>query len=136
MPSLNLQGRGSITLGRYCSLGVLPSPSFEARYPEAKLVIGERVFINNNVTIIADKSPITIGDNALISSDFTCFGSNFHSLNPDERMTSDYKCKPVNIGRNVFIGAKVTILQGVTIGKNSMFGAGMVGYKCSWKCNC
>lgn len=131
--SLNLQGRGSITLGRDCSLGVYPSPNLyygecylEARHPEAKLVIGERVFINNNAAIIADKSNISIGDDTLIGPGFTCFDSNFHSLNPDKRVTGDYKCKPVTIGRNVFIGANVTILNGVTIGDNSVIGSGIV----------
>lgn len=131
--SLHLQGRGSIILGRDCSLGVYPSPNLyhgecylEARHPEAKLIIGERVFINNNVAIIADKSQISIGDDTLIGPGFTCFDSNFHSLNPDKRVTGNYKCKPVTIGCNVFIGANVTILQGVTIGDNSVIGAGIV----------
>lgn len=131
--SLNLQGRGQIHLGRYCVLGVYPSPNLyhgecylEARHPEAKLVIGDRVFINNNATIIADKSMITIGDDTLIGPGFTCFDSNFHPFHPDKRLSSDYSCKPVNIGKNVFIGANVTILQGVTIGDNSIIGAGMV----------
>ncbi|GKR01025.1 hypothetical protein KAM469_25760 [Aeromonas caviae] len=130
--SLNLQGRGSITLGGDCSLGVYPSPNLyhgecylEARHPEARLVIGERVFINNNAAIIADKSQISIGDDTLIGPGFTCFDSNFHPLNPDKRVTSDYRCKPVTIGHNVFIGANVTVLQGVTIGNNSVIGAGV-----------
>ncbi|TOP40808.1 DapH/DapD/GlmU-related protein, partial [Vibrio parahaemolyticus] len=50
--------------------------------------------------------------------------SNFHPLSPDKRKTSDYTCKPIIIGRNVFIGANVTILQGVEIGDNSVIGAG------------
>lgn len=131
--SLNLQGRGPITLGRDCSLGIYPSPNLyygecylEARNPDAKLVIGERVFIKNNAVIIADESQIIIGDDTLIGPGFTCFDCNFHPLHPYKRMTSDYKCKPVNIGRHVFIGANVTILQGVTIGDNSVICAGAV----------
>lgn len=131
--SLHLQGSGQITLGRNCSLGVYPSPNLyhgecylEARHPEAKLIIGERVFINNNATIIADKSIVTIGDDTLIGPGFTCFDSNFHPLHPNKRLSGDYKCKPVSIGNNVFIGAGVTILQGVTIGDNSVISAGVV----------
>ena len=131
--SLSLQGRGKIVLGNACSLGVYPSPNLyhgecylEARNPESKLVIGNRVFINNNATIIADKSLIHIGDDTLIGPNFTCFDSNFHPLCPTKRLSADYRCKPVRIGRNVFIGANVTILQGVNIGENSVIGAGVV----------
>ncbi len=131
--SLHLQGRGEITLGRDCSLGVYPSPNLyhgecylEARHPEAKIVIGDRVFINNNAAIIADKSVINIGDDTLIGPNFTCFDSNFHSLHPEKRLSNDYRSKPVTIGRNVFIGANVTVLQGVNIGDNSVIGAGAV----------
>lgn len=116
-----------------CSLGVYPSPNFyqgecylDARNPEAELIIGERVFINNNATIIADKSSIQIGDDTLIGPNFTCFDSNFHPLAPNKRLSSDYQSKPVTIGKNVSIGANVTILQGVTVGDNNVVGAGIV----------
>ena len=35
-------------------------------------------------------------------------------------------CKPVRIRRNVWVGANVTILPGVTIGENAVIGAGSV----------
>ncbi|WP_310596827.1 hypothetical protein [Aeromonas aquatica] len=56
-----------------------------------KKVIGDRVFINNDTTIIADESQISIADDTLIGPGFTCFDSNFYSLNPDKRVTGDYK---------------------------------------------
>ena len=34
--------------------------------------------------------------------------------------------KPINIGDNVWLGANVTVLPGVTIGKNSVIGAGSI----------
>ncbi|MGU5558853.1 DapH/DapD/GlmU-related protein [Aeromonas caviae] len=76
--------------------------------------------------IIADKTTISIGDNTLIGPNFTCFDSNFHSLHPDKRLSCDYSCKPVRIGENVFIGANVTVLLGVSIGDNSVIGAGAI----------
>ncbi|TNI18535.1 transferase [Aeromonas salmonicida] len=133
--SLNIQGRGEIALGHSCSLGFYPSPNMyhgecylEARYPDSKLIIGDRVFINNNAVVIADKSIIVIGDDTLIGPNFFCIGSNFHPLNPTKRLTSEYQSKPIYIGRNVFIGANVTILQGVTIGDNSVIAAGTTIY--------
>jgi maltose O-acetyltransferase len=131
--ALNLQGQGKVNLNDGCVLGVYPSPNLfhgefylEARSATAQITIGERVYINNNAVIIADKTAITIGDETLIGPNFICFDSNFHSLHPAKRLSSDYHCKPVSIGRNVFIGANVTILQGVTIGDNSVIGAGAV----------
>jgi len=130
--SLTFQGNGTLILRDRCMLGVYPSPNvyngefyIEARKESAKIEIGERVFINNNAIIIADKSSITIGDNTLIGPNFVCFDSNFHPINPSKRLSSDYSCKPVKIGRNVFIGANVTLLQGVTVGDNSIIGAGL-----------
>lgn len=120
-------------LGDGCSLGVYPSPNLyhgecyiEARNPEAEVVIGERVFINNNATIIADKSSIQIGDDTLIGPNFMCFDSNFHPLDPNKRLSSDYQSNPVKIGKNVFIGANVMILKGTIIGDDSIIGAGCV----------
>lgn len=131
--SLNLQGKGLVTLGDGCMLGIYPSPNLyrgecylEARATNSEINIGKHVYINNNAIIIADKTSISIGDNTLIGPNFVCFDSNFHSLHPDKRLSTDYRCKPVNIGRNVFIGANVTILQGVTVGDNSVIGAGSV----------
>lgn len=131
--SLNIQGKGKITLSDGCVLGVYPSPNFyngefylEARNLSASIQIGKRVFINNNAIIIADKTNISIGDDTLIGPNFICFDSNFHPLTANNRLSQNYSCKPVTIGRNVFIGANVTILQGVTIGDNSVIGAGVV----------
>ncbi len=131
--SLNLQGKGLIRLGDGCMLGVYPSANIyngecylEARSASATVDIGQQVYINNDAIIIADKSSISIGDNTLIGPRFICFDSNFHPLHPDKRLSSNYSCKPVRIGRNVFIGANVTVLQGVNIGDNSVIGAGSV----------
>ncbi|EGR0551049.1 transferase [Vibrio cholerae] len=133
--SLHIQGKGEINLDDGCVLGVYPSPSLyhgeiylEARYSIAKIKIniGKRVYINNNAVVIADKTSITIGDDTLIGPNFVCFDSNFHSLHPENRLGSDYRCKAVTIGCNVFIGANVTVLQGVTIRDNSVIGAGAV----------
>ncbi|EGQ9189634.1 hypothetical protein O1C43_003027 [Vibrio cholerae] len=131
--SLRVQGEGVIELGDKCVLGIYQSPFFysgecyiEARNIGAKVTIGNRVSINNNATIIADKNEITIGDDTLIGPGFICFDSNFHPIDPSNRLGSNYRCRPVNIGTNVFIGANVTILQGVTIGDNSVIGSGVV----------
>jgi maltose O-acetyltransferase len=55
--------------------------------------------------------------------------TDFHPLSPVNRISAkaeDASCAPVFIGRNVFVGANSLILKGVTIGDNSVIGAGSV----------
>lgn len=129
-------GEGQIELGKNAQLGVYQSPGFkygdfylEARTRVAKIIIGSSVSINNNCTIIADKATIQIGDDTLIGSDFYCTDSDFHPLDPSQRQGNHYSSRPVRIGSNVFIGARVTVLKGVTIGNDSVVAAGSVVVK-------
>jgi maltose O-acetyltransferase len=125
-------GKGEIILGK-CNLGFWPSPYFfngythiEARSPQSKIIIGDGVCINNNAVIIADRTCIRIEANTLIGPEFTVYDSDFHDLHPERRNAGTYECLPVTIGENVFIGSRVTVLKGVTIGKNSVVAAGSV----------
>ena len=47
-----------------------------------------------------------------------------HDINPKTRINA--MPKPIKIGKNVWIGADCTILPGITIGDNSIIGAGSV----------
>jgi len=76
-------------------------------------------FINSNCKIRCHQS-ITIGDDCAISHDFTVMDSNAHSLN------SDKKTLPVEIKNHVWIGTRVTILSGVTVGEGAVIAAGSV----------
>ncbi len=129
-------GMGEIELGKNAQLGVYQSPGFkygdfylEARTSVAKIIIGSNVSINNNCTIIADKATIEIGESTLIGPDFYCTDSDFHPLASSQRLENSYTSKPIKIGSNVFIGARVTVLKGVTIGNNSVVAAGSVVVK-------
>ncbi len=130
-PILSL-GNGVITLNG-ANLGVWRSPYYfgsyiylDARSKDSKIYIGKNVWINNNAFICADKTSITIKDNCLVGTNFSCIDSDFHGLGANERLSSDYKCKPVVIERNVFIGGNVSILKGVTIGENTVVANGSV----------
>lgn len=110
--SLNLQGHSTINMDDGGMLGIYPSPNLyhgefylAARSVTAKINIGKRVYINNNATIIADKTTIFIYDTPLIDPNFIYFDSTFHSLYAAKRLSRDYRCKPVTIGRNVFLVA-------------------------------
>ena len=94
----------------------------------AVLTIGDNVGMSQ-AALICHKS-ITIGNNVKIGGGVCIYDTDFHSLDPVIRRSSeDLKNraeKPVVIGNDVFIGAKSIILKGVTIGDNSVIGAGSV----------
>lgn len=94
----------------------------------AVLTIGENVGMSQ-AALICHKS-IIIGNNVKIGGGVCIYDTDFHSLDPVIRRSSeDLKNraeKPVVIGNDVFIGAKSIILKGVTIGENSVIGAGSV----------
>ncbi|MBX6379380.1 MAG: sugar O-acetyltransferase [Thermoflavifilum aggregans] len=84
--------------------------------------IGKNVFINFNCTFL-DLGGITIEDNVLIAPNVKLL-SEGHPINPKERHS--LTVGHIHIKKNVFIGAGATILQGVTIGENSVVAAGAV----------
>ena len=90
------------------------------------LIIGGNVGISS--TAIVCRNKITIGDNVKIGGNVVIYDTDFHSLNPDDRLKTkldnfNTKTAEVKIGDNVFIGAHTTILKGVTIGNNAIVGA-------------
>lgn len=94
----------------------------------AEIIIGHNVGISQ--CALVSHSKITVGDNVKIGGGTCIYTTDFHSLNPNTRASSEdqkqRKCAPVVIGDNVFIGAKCIILKGVIIGENSVVGAGSV----------
>lgn len=85
--------------------------------------IGEGTYANMNLVLIDDWK-ITIGKNVLIGPNVTICTTG-HPVHPAHRLDGMYSF-PVTIGDNVWIGGNVFILPGVTIGENSVIGAGSV----------
>lgn len=85
----------------------------------ATLKLGDNSFINSDCKIRCHKM-IEIGDDCAISHDFTVMDSDAHYLEGDNHTN------PVKIGNHVWIGTRVTILNGVTIGDDAVIAAGAV----------
>lgn len=84
--------------------------------------MGKGCYVNVNCTFI-DDGEIFIGDKVLFGPGVT-IATVGHPIAPELR---EYMyCDPVTIQRNCWIGANVTICPGVTIGENSVIGAGSV----------
>lgn len=93
----------------------------------AKLKIGRNSGISNS-TIVCHKS-IEIDEKVYIGGNCKIYDTDFHSLNIEERLSkndTDIKTAPVSIKSGAFIGAHSIVLKGVTIGENSVIGAGSV----------
>ena len=83
---------------------------------------GKNVFININATIL-DRGGVEIGDNVLFAPNVSIITTN-HPIDPKERRST--QSFPIKIGNNVWIGTGVIILPNVTVGENSIIGAGAV----------
>lgn len=83
--------------------------------------IGEETFLNHNAYLM-DGAPITIGAHCFIGPNCGMYTAN-HPAVAEERNQGLEQAMPITIGDNVWIGADVTILPGVTIGEGSVIGA-------------
>lgn len=92
----------------------------------ANLSLGSNVSINRYSTINATGG-IVIGDDVLIGP-YGLLQSQDHRFDePGVTFNRQgYVRRPIRVGNNVWIGAKVTILAGVRIGNNVVIGAGSV----------
>lgn len=88
------------------------------------LEIGESTFINYGCSIDATKL-IRIGPNCNIGTHVIIMDNDFHRIEP-ERRNERPDSAPIIIEENVWLGARVTVLNGVTIGAHSVVGAGSV----------
>ena len=96
-------------------------PPFYSEFGK-NLTLGEGVFINMGCRF-QDTGGITIGDGTLIGHGSTLTTLNHSSTRPG---APTWCRRPSCIGRNVWLGAAVTVVPGVTIGDGAIVGAGAV----------
>lgn len=88
------------------------------------ITLGNDVMLNYGCVLL-DVCPITIGDKTLIGPNVQLLTA-CHSLDPKQREQDVEFGKPIKIGRNVWIGGGAIVCPGVTIGDNTVIGAGSV----------
>lgn len=86
--------------------------------------IGARCFANFGLMAL-DVAPITIGDDVQIGPNVQLLTPT-HPIEPEPRREKWEAAEPITIGDNVWLGGGVIVLPGVTIGENTVVGAGSV----------
>lgn len=86
--------------------------------------IGHDTFINHNAYLM-DGGGITIGSHCFIGPNCGMYTA-IHATIAEERNQGLEKALPIVLGDNCWLGGDVTILPGVTIGNNTIIGAGSV----------
>lgn len=117
-----IENEGTIHLGDKVRIRAIPLPVELASMPGGTLTIGDRTFINSGVSICAQKS-VSIGSNCAIGNMTLIMDTDFHA--PDDHTRRPEAC-PVVLEDNVWLGAGVIVLKGVTIGHGAVVAAGAV----------
>jgi len=86
--------------------------------------IGARTFINYGAVLL-DVAKIIIGDDVQVGPNVQ-FLTPTHPLDPELRRLKYEAAEPITVANNVWLGGGVVILPGVSIGENTVVGAGAV----------
>ncbi len=121
-----------------CGEQVIIESGFHVDYG-INVTLGDRVYININCTMLdgvispntndsklANMPSIAIGNDCLIGPNVQLLGVS-HDVNASLRQAHKYNyAEGIMIADNVWLGGGVIVLAGVTIGQNSVIGAGSV----------
>lgn len=107
-------------IGEGCYL----EPPFHSNFGGGHCHFGNYVYANFGLTLV-DDTHIYVGDYTMFGPHVTVATAG-HPIYPELREKLYQYNMPVHIGRNCWIGAGVLIMPGVTIGDNTVIGAGSV----------
>jgi putative colanic acid biosynthesis acetyltransferase WcaF len=119
-PSSGLKIRLLRFFGAKIGKGVVLKPSINVKYPW-NLTIGDFTWIGEHAWLDS-LAPITIGDNACISQGVYCCTGNHDWTDPAFGLV----VKPIVIEDGAWVGARATVLPGVTVKSHSIVAAGSV----------
>lgn len=104
--------------------GCYIEPPFHANWGGRHVHFGCNVYANFNLTLV-DDTHIYVGDGVMFGPNVTVATAG-HPILPELRQEAYQYNAPVYIGKNCWFGAGALILPGVTIGDNTVVGAGSV----------
>ncbi len=86
--------------------------------------LGENFYANTGCTIL-DEAEVVFGENVLLGPHVSIYTAG-HPFDTAQRNAGWEYARPVTIGNHVWIGGNTIILPGVSIGDNTVIGAGSV----------
>lgn len=107
-------------IGKNCYI----EPPFHANWGGKHVRFGDNVYANFGLTLV-DDGLIEVGNDVLFGPHVTVATAG-HPIQPQLRFQGLQYNAPVKIGNNVWIGAHAVLLPGVTVGDNTVIGAGSV----------
>ena len=99
-------------------------PPLHANWGGHHIHVGKNVYANYNLTCV-DDTYIYIGDYTMMGPN-VILATGGHTVLPELREKGYQYNMPIHIGKNCWLGAGVIVLPGVTIGDNTVVGAGSV----------
>jgi maltose O-acetyltransferase len=103
--------------------GVVVRPTFRCDYG-TQITLGAGTFVNFDCVML-DVAPITIGRACQIATRVQLLTAT-HPIDPGPRRAGWESAQPIAIGDNVWLGGGVIVCPGVTIGGDTVVGAGAV----------
>ncbi len=104
--------------------GCYIEPPFHANWGGKHVHFGNNVYANFNLTMV-DDTHIFVGDCTMFAPNVTVATAG-HPILPSLREKAYQFNMPVHIGKNCWIGSGALIMPGVSIGDNTVIGAGSV----------
>ena len=123
-----IANRGEIVIGNHTFLnsGSRHKVAIVSENANAVITIGDNCNLRGCDVYAAEE--VTIGNACIIAPEVHIWDNDGHSPSIDQtkRHTLNSQIKPIRIGNNVWVCARSIILKGVTIGDNSIIGAGSI----------
>jgi maltose O-acetyltransferase len=107
---------------RHVGAGVIVRAPFFCEY--GNVSIGDRTFVNVDAVML-DVAPITIGAACQIATRVQLLTA-AHPIDPEPRRLGWEYGEPITLADNVWLGGGVIVCPGVTIGQDTVVGAGAV----------
>lgn len=121
-----MQKRESLLKQMFAEIGenCYIEPPFHSNWSGKHVHFGNNVYANFNLTCV-DDTHIYVGDGTMFAPN-VILATAAHPILPALRKKSYQYNMPIRIGKNCWLGAGVIVLPGVTIGDNTVVGAGSV----------